>query len=349
MVSTAACFCGQWETEPGLLFHLFFYIKWVGGLKANYSIENSSYAKKKSHFLRNLLRIGIVVIVVALIAFCTTISIQKYQKGRISVKTIKEAWAEYDYQKVYELCKSFLQENTYNNTALTYYSYACFFLAQAQTDTQQAQSYLDECINNIRIALYEAEKSLTPQLQYMLGRAYFYKNTITTHYYADLAVKYLLLAKENGYKADDIAEYLGLSYASLGMTMESISAFTEALLVRESDSLLLAIAEQYYKAEELNAAEQYLFRIIKNSDNEDIVIKSENLLGSIYIDREDYDAALKEFENVLKKNENSADAHYGIGVIYEKQGNLVKARSEWRKALKIQVNHPGALQKISDN
>ena len=318
-------------------------------MKANYSIENSSYAKKKSHFLRNLLRIGIVVIVVALIAFCTTISIQKYQKGRISVKTIKEAWAEYDYQKVYELCKSFLQENTYNNTALTYYSYACFFLAQAQTDTQQAQSYLDECINNIRIALYEAEKSLTPQLQYMLGRAYFYKNTITTHYYADLAVKYLLLAKENGYKADDIAEYLGLSYASLGMTMESISAFTEALLVRESDSLLLAIAEQYYKAEELNAAEQYLFRIIKNSDNEDIVIKSENLLGSIYIDREDYDAALKEFENVLKKNENSADAHYGIGVIYEKQGNLVKARSEWRKALKIQVNHPGALQKISDN
>ena len=133
------------------------------------------------------------------------------------------------------------------------------------------------------------------------------------------------------------------------MTMESISAFTEALLVRESDSLLLSIAEQYYKARELNASEQYLFRIIKNSDNEDIVLKSENLLGNIYIDKEDYDAALEEFENVLKKNENSADAHYGIGVIYEKQGNIVKARSEWRKALKIQVNHPGALQKMSEN
>ena len=318
-------------------------------MKANYNIENSSFAKKKSHLIRNLVRAGIIIVVVVLIAFFTTRGIQKYQQGRITIKTIREAWAEYDYQKVYELCKAFLQENSYNNTALTYYSYACFFLAQAQTDTQQAQSYLDECINNIRIALYEADKSLTPQLQYMLGRAYFYKNTITTHYYADLAVKYLLMAKENGYQADDIAEYLGLSYASLGMTMESIASFTEALLVRESDSLLLAIAEQYYKAEELNAAEQYLFRIIKNSDNEDIVIKSENLLGTIYIDREDYDAALKEFENVLKKNENSADAHYGIGVIYEKQGNIVKARSEWRKALKIQVNHPGALQKMSDN
>ncbi len=318
-------------------------------MKANYNIENSSYAKKKSHLLRNLVRVAAVIVLLSVIALSTWFGINKYQQGRITIKTIKEAWSVYDYQKVYELSKAFLQNDTYNNTALTYYSYACFYLAQAQTDTQQAQSYLDECINNIRVALYEADNSLIPQLQYMLGLAYFSKNTITTHYYADLAVKYLLLAKENGYEADDIAEYLGLSYASLGMTMESISAFTEALLVRESDSLLLSIAEQYYKAKELNASEQYLFRIIKNSDNEDIVLKSENLLGNIYIDKEDYDAALEEFENVLKKNENSADAHYGIGVIYEKQGNIVKARAEWRKALKIQVNHPGALQKMSEN
>ena len=318
-------------------------------MKANYSIENSSYAKKKSHLLRNIIRVAIVVLSLSAVTVAAVFIIQKTQQNKITLRTIRNTWAEYDYQKVYEYGKVYLQNNPYNNTALTYYSYACFFLAQSQTDTQQAQSYLDECINNIRIALYEADKSLTPQLQYMLGRAYFYKNTITTHYYADLAVKYLLLAKENGYKADDIAEYLGLSYASLGMTMESIAAFTEALLVRESDSLLLAIAEQYYKAEEVNAAEQYLFRIIKNSDNEDIIIKSENLLGTIYIDKEDYDAAMEEFNNVLKKNENSADAHYGIGVIYEKQGNMVKARAEWRKALKIQVNHPGALQKMSDN
>ena len=340
------------ESRTRLTVPSVFFIKYCksgGELKTNYNIENSSFAKKKSHLLRNLIRLAVVLVLVSAAAFSTYFGIRKYQSGRISIKTIKEAWAVYDYQKVYELCKVFLQDNTYNNTALTYYSYACFFLAQAQTDTQQAQSYLDECINNIRVALYEADKSLVPQLQYMLGRAYFSKNTITTHYYADLAVKYLLLAKENGYKADDIAEYLGLSYASLGMTMESIAAFTEALLVRESDSLLLAIAEQYYKANELNASEQYLFRIIKNSDNEDIVLRSHNLLGTIYIDKEDYDAAQQEFEKVLIKNENSADAHYGIGVIYEKQGNIVKARSEWRKALKIQVNHPGALKKMSEN
>ncbi|MBR5943707.1 MAG: hypothetical protein IKZ94_02025, partial [Lachnospiraceae bacterium] len=112
-------------------------------MKANYNIENSSYAKKKSHLLRNLIRVAVVILILSAVAFLTFFAIRKYQSGRITVKTIKEAWGEYDYQKVYELCKVFLQDNTYNNTALTYYSYACFFLAQAQTDTQQAQSYLD--------------------------------------------------------------------------------------------------------------------------------------------------------------------------------------------------------------
>ena len=183
----------------------------------------------------------------------------------------------------------------------------------------------------------------------MLGKSYFYKNSLSSHYYSDLAVKYLLLAKENGYKADDIPEYLGLSYAALGMTVESISSFTEALLIRESDTLLLSIAEQYYKTKEYNVSKQYLFRVINNSKNDNIIIKARNLMANILVDEEKYEEALEEFNNVLQKTENSADAHYGIGVIYEKQGNIVKARAEWRAALKIQANHPLALQKMSEN
>lgn len=321
----------------------------VTAMKNKFDIKNNNYAKKHIHFLPVLIKVLVVAAVVTGIVLLGIHFIKKYEASRISIKDVKHAWSEYDYKKVYEHSKILLQDNAYNNTVLTYYGYACFFLSQAQTDTQQAQAYLDECINSLRIALYNSKKTLQPQLQYMLGRAYFYKNTITTHYYADLAVKYLLLAKENGYKADDIAEYLGLSYASLGMTMESISAFTEALLVRESDALLLSIAEQYNNAKEFSAAEQYLFRIINNSENEEIIIKAENLLGNIYIEKEDYDGAMREFEDVLKKNQNSADAHYGIGVIYEKQGNIVKARAQWRKALKSQANHQDALQKITDN
>lgn len=314
----------------------------------NKTAENENFGKRKNHILRNVFIVtGIAVFLAALV--CLSIFLVKaYNKNRITLKSIRQSWASYDYEKVYEQGKLFLQEKPYNNTALAYYGYACFFLAVSQNDTFSAQEYLDESINNLRLAMYDASKSLLPQLQYMLGKAYFYKNTITTYYYADLAIKYLTMAKENGYQADDISEYLGLSYASLDMTYESISAFTEALIVRESDSLLLSIAEQYYKAGELSASRQYLFRIITNSSNDEIILKSRILLGNIYLDTEEYDNAIEQFNIVLEKNDNSADAHYGLGLVYEKQENLVAARAEWRNARKIQPNHAGAVKKLSD-
>ena len=307
-----------------------------------------TFAKRKNHILRNTIIVSGILLFIAAIASLGIFLFQNYNKNKITLKTIKKSWEQSDYESVYEQGKVFLQDKPYNNTALTYYGYACFYLAVSQIDTYKVQEYLDESINNLRLAMYDASKSLLPQLQYMLGKAYFYKNTITTYYYADLAIKYLTLARENGYNADDIAEYLGLSYASLGKTYESISAFTEALLVRESDFLLLSIAEQYYKAGETGAASQYLFRIINNSSNDEIILKSRLLLGNIYIDTDDLQNALEQFNAVLAKDENSADAHYGIGLIYEKQENLVAARAEWRKARKIQPNHAGALKKLSE-
>ena len=312
------------------------------------SEQTKNFAKKKNHIIRNIIIVSGILLFTAAIATLGIYFVKNYNKNKITINSIKQAWSQNDYKSVYEQGKIFLQDKPYNNTVLTYYGYSCFYLAVSQIDTYQTQEYLDECINNLRLAMYESSKSLLPQLQYMLGKAYFYKNTITTYYYADLAIKYLTLAKENGYQADDIAEYLGLSYASLGKTYESISAFTEALLVRESDFLLLSIAEQYYKANETNAAQQYLFRIISNSSNDEILLKSRLLLGNIYIDLEELDNAKEQFDLVLEKDDNSADAHYGLGLIYEKQENLVSARAEWRKARKIQPNHAGALKKLSE-
>ncbi|NLC91850.1 MAG: tetratricopeptide repeat protein [Treponema sp.] len=310
--------------------------------------NNNNLFKKRYHWIKFIAKVILILVAIFAIIFFSVFIYKKYSKSRITIKTIQKDWESFDYLSVYEHGKQFLQNDAFNNTALTYYGYSCFFLSQSQNDTSQAQTYLDECINNLRIALYSANSNLLPQLQYMLGIAYFYKNTISTHYYSDLAIKYLTLAKQNGYQSDDISEYLGLSYASLGLTVESISSFTEALLIRESDSLLLSIAKQYYILKEYSVAKQYLYRIINNSLNDEMIIQSENVLGSILIDEEDYNGAFEEFNKALQKNSNSADAHYGIGIVYEKQGNLIKARSEWRQVLKIQVNHAGALKKLSD-
>ena len=78
------------------------------------------------------------------------------------------------------------------------------------------------------------------------------------------------------------------------------------------------------------------------------ILYQSDVTGKTYQTKEALEAAEKEFRSILQKNENSADAHYGLGVLYEKQGDSAKARAQWRRVLRIQPNHEGALKKMSD-
>ena len=305
--------------------------------------------RRKNHRVRKL------IIALALFVLCVAVAypiisyIKQKNSTRVDVDDIYTQWDEKNYQSVYDLTNEILKTQPYNNMALTFHGYASFYLAVAQVDTLQSQVFLDESITSLRVALLNAREDVLPQLYHMLGKAYFYKNTLSSyHYYSDLAIKYLTLASQGGYKADDIPEYLGLSYAALNMTEESIAAFTEALIVRESDALLLSIAEQYYKNDQLSAAKAYLHRVATDTTDDFIRIKCLILLGQIYLEEENYNEAEKEYAAVLEIAPNNADAYYGMGVLYEHKGELVKARAEWRKALQIDVNHQGALQKMAE-
>lgn len=317
----------------------------------DYEFQGENKAKRKSHLVRNLLISVAGLALLTGLFFAIFIPVRNYKKTHITAKTLARYWQEDDfskYQKIYDEGRILLQSTPFNNTILIYYGYSCFYLAVSQTESSEIQNYLDECINSLRLALYSAKENTISQIHYMLGKAYFYKNKISQDFYVDLTIEHLNKALTLGYKADDIYEYLGMSYAALGKTTESISAFSEALLVRESDTLLVSIAEQYLKNGQTNSCKQYLFRVINSCENDALIEKSRLMLANIYMDEENYTDAQKEFEEVLKKNQNSDDAHYGIGVIYEKQGNLVKARSEWRNVLKIRGNHAGALKKLAE-
>lgn len=310
------------------------------------SFEHDVVRRKNKLFARLLV---IVLILAVSLSLCFAVK-KVYDHNSAAnpgIKRLFKLWNNKDYLGVYEVSGHILEENPLNNRALIFKGYSSFFLALSQTDMSATQNYLDEAIVNLRVARFVAGKRHIPQIYYMLAKSYFHKNIVSDYYYySDLAVKYFNLAKENGYKAPDIPEYLGLSYAELGKSEESIVAFTEALIDNESDKLLLAIAQQYYNCKKANTAKQYLNKINEESANELLVLKSRLLLAQIYIDEEKYDEALKEYESILEKDANSADAYYGIGVIYEKEGELVKARAEWRKALKVQVNHPASLKKM---
>ncbi|MDR3284505.1 MAG: tetratricopeptide repeat protein [Treponema sp.] len=257
-------------------------------------------------------------------------------------------WSNGDYQSVFSLSDQLLEQSPFDNSVRTLHGFSSFWIAVSETDPLRAQTFLDTAINSMRIALYSARKTAAPQIEYMLGKAYYYKDSLSAyHYYADLVVKYLLAAREKGYQAEDMAEYLGLSYAALGMTEKSIAYFTEALQYRDSDVLALAVAEQYCKAGLYAEAEPYLLRLAVKTGDEALLFKSRSLLGQIYFSQRQFDRALVEYQAVLEKDPASADAYYGIGLIYEELGDAVLARAQWRRALQIHGNHPGALQKMA--
>ena len=309
--------------------------------------ERYTVTVKRKKKLPRIAAVSFFSVVFCLIVFFTVRSIVKNASRTPVSAELERLWQANDYLAVYELAGTVLAETPFQNRALTYRGYASFFLALSQTDPQQAQEYIDTAINSLRLSLMNAKKSLKPQLSYMLGKAYFHKNVLSAyHYYADSAVRYLTDALASGYTADDIYEYLGLSYADLGMTNESIAAFTEALSSNGSDTLLLAIARQYYKNGQSEAAKPYLYRIKNTSTDEVFVLTCAQLLGDIYISEQNFEDAKAEFEAILKKDPNAADAYYGLGFVYEHEGDLIKARSYWRKALKAQVNHSGALEKM---
>lgn len=318
-------------------------------MKGRYGLE-LFYYKKRLFIWRIVASISGFILITILSCFIVQFFRNKVFNSN-SVSSLYSNWelhTQEGYLNVYNISKEILENKPYHNNALAFHGYSSFMLAEYEIDTQKAQSYLDEAIFSLRTAMRTCKEKSLPQIEYMLGRSYFYKDKLSNfHYYSDLVVKYLSSAQEKGYSSNDIPLLLGLSYASLGETDKSIASFTEALLIRESDTLLFDIAKQYCKNEQHSVAKQYLVRVLETSNNDELLNNSHLLLGQIYTNEENYDEAENEYNFILKKDANSADAHYGLGVIYEIKGDAIKARAEWRKCLKIQANHLGAIKKMS--
>nr|WP_318740830.1 tetratricopeptide repeat protein [uncultured Treponema sp.] len=313
----------------------------------NNSSNNSSIVKKKGKIIPVLLISIVVVTVVSFLSIFLYRVIKTNIQKKPTVTRLQIEWSEKDYSGVYNTSDKLLEKNPLNNTALTYHGYSAFYIGVSETDPTIAQSYIDESIRSLRLALMSAKEKTAPQIKYMLGKAYFYKNIICCyHYYADLVVKYLEEAIAEGYSSDDIPELLGLSYGQLGMPYDSIKSFSDALLIRESDFLLFNIAKEYYAQGQISAAKQYLYQVTSKACDDALLLKSQNLLAKIYMEEDKIDEARELYEQILDKDQNSAEAHYGLGLVYELSGDAVKARAEYRKCLKIDSTFDEAVKKV---
>lgn len=305
---------------------------------------------KKKYLLsgrRSLFRPSFVIafflLLTGLLGFFTWKNLNNSAIKNVSKSNLYTYWDEGNYSKVYDDSGMILEIRPLDGEVLALRGFSAYYLFLEQTDSHLSQLYLTDSIHSLRNAWYRVSESERPHIAYILGKAYYQRG----YYYADLALFYLQYAKSAGLQFEDLSEFLALSFSLLGDHASSIEAFAKALTINPSDLLLYSLSQSYLKQFEYEKAEQYLLETIRISEDELLRLKCHNLLGLLYFERKDMPAALKEFETILEKDVNSADAHYGLGVIYEAQGDLIKARSEWRKAVKADPVHSGARQKLN--
>ena len=160
----------------------------------------TSVVKRKNFSLRRLIiSILIIAATISALFFAVRFLLTKYADYP-TLSKVYEAWDNQDYTLVSEITEKIISSVPSDGTAWAYRGYSLFYLSLAESDTSSARAYLEDSIIALRMALRSAPSTLLPQVQYVLGKAYFHRNFLSAyHYYSDLAVFYLKEAEKKRY------------------------------------------------------------------------------------------------------------------------------------------------------
>ncbi len=289
------------------------------------------------------LKIAIFALFLALCSLVTfTIFYRQKYKNIPSIKEIAKDWESSSYNSVYLKSEIILKNDPFNAQALAFRGFSSYYIYVSEPEEANNIEYLESTIISLRQAMYFLSEGELGKLSYILGKAYYQKG----EYYADLAIKYLNIAETSGINFTDIHEFKGMAYLLLGEKNEAISSLTLALQEKPSPLLLYILGETYLEIGDLQNAKQYFFETITKTKDELLQLKCRYHIGSILFDEGEFERAKDEFEAIIEKDDESSDAHYGLGLVFEQQGQLAKARSEWRRALKINPSHEKTREKL---
>ena len=294
-------------------------------------------ALKQNRLLQKLLLLAIVLVIISLLP---TLYFRLRSHNNNERRELRLSFESGAFESAYRQSAEMLKDNPLDSTLLSIHGFSAYELALSQINNFDTLAFMDESILSLRRALLIRENS--PELHYVLGKAYFYKGPS----YAELAIKYLEKARA-AYRAADIPEFLGLSYATIQDYRSSVSAFALALTAEPSDLLLLSIARSYFALEEYEQARAYLLRSLDISRDSRTISAARLLLGSVLVQIGDIPGAEAEFFMVIEESGENAEAHYLLGELYFLSGDTTRARAEWRRALRIDPAHGPARSRLN--
>jgi len=309
------------------------------------------YKDKGLNYRKYSKRKRVIRIVVSIFLFLAALSVFIFFSGRpgkvrVTQKEIVEAWKGQNWTSVFELSDAALKEKPMDFFFLMTHGLSAYQVAQMQVNNEDMLSYLDRSIWALRRALLTPKGEKDARIKYVLGKDYYYKGP----YYADLCIKYLKEARDEGSKAEDIPQFLGLAYASLKDYTDSIISFSEALKSPDgenSDILLLAIARSYIEQGEKDRAMPYLVRVGEVSKDWLTIRTAKLLYAGILIEKGDYETAQTELSDLLKEGGENAEVCFELGELYNAQNDHIRARAEWRRAAKLDPNFAPARARLS--
>jgi tetratricopeptide (TPR) repeat protein len=307
------------------------------------------------HRKQTLYTVLVAVVVIISIGLLLVFLIPWSNKVGNEKNELAQLWDAGSYDEAFRVSGEMLEDKPLDYFLLMFHGFSSYQLAIAQINNFDTLSYIDTCIWSLRKALLSKERGTDGRVQYVLGKAYYYKG----FGFADLAVKFLEEARRASYTAKDIPEYLGLSYAALQDYRNSVAAFTLALdpgdeveipeeagaagaskdMRYPSDLLLLSIARSYLALEDVDTAHAYLQRCVDISRDSRTMVVARLLLGSILSKQGDVKGAEAQYMAILSEGGENAEAHYQLGELYAGGGDPIRARAEWRKAYGIDPSH----------
>lgn len=307
----------------------------------HYRFDYSSRAKRR-HKLRLF---GGAAVVVAIIAFIVMFS------GGGSADSYKQRdliqlWQEGSYLTAFEITEKELQKKPMDFFLLMVHGFSAYQIAVAQINTFDMLSYIDRSIWALRNALLTKQGESDARIKYALGRAYHYKGAE----YAELCIQYLEEARAADYDAEDIPQFLGLSYAQVHDWERSIASFSEALNAETegpSDLLLLAISRSYIEMKDRTSAKPYIMRAIELSKDWNTIAQARLLLAGIFMDDGDLSGAESQIRTVLAEGGESAEARYRLGLLYDVKNDYYRARAEWRRAFNLNPDFAPVREKLN--
>lgn len=267
------------------------------------------------------------------------------EKKSFSKNAILEAWSSGDKTATLGMTRASLDLSPIDSFYLSFNGIAAYYISSDKPEGEEKQSLLDEAVFSLRKALASGGKlPVAAQVEYVLGKAYFQKGQP----WYDLAAKYLVLSKKDGYEGKDSEQYLGLSYAGLMNHEAAVKHFEAALEQGSSDVLMLSAAISYKELGNVEKTSELLGKAATSATDALIVQRARFMLGDMAMEAGDIAKAQVQYQAIVDTDPRSAEGWYRLGLIAELQKDPIKARADWRKATSIDPNHIEARKKLAD-